>query len=272
VLISFYVLIEQAIRFLPALILGLGVALSLRPGHALAEVSDQLFSLQRKGLLASAWAGLVAGGLHTLTGPDHLAALAPLCIGRSRIQSAAVGALWGCGHDAGQIIFGLIFLVLKDKLHIELIRTWASRVVGLVLITIGAIGIYESQEPLPMLAEEGGRLDGGGEPVVRIKNDSKNATTFATGVVYGLQPDALLVILPALALPSRATGAAFLVMFLLGTILAMGSYTLFISSCSHALQKRLPGITKNLSLGSSIIAIGLGIALVVSELMGFSIF
>lgn len=67
------------------------------------------------GVMASAWTGLIAGGLHTLTGPDHLAALAPLCIGRSRLQSFSVGALWGCGHDAGQVIFGIIFLLLKDR-------------------------------------------------------------------------------------------------------------------------------------------------------------
>ncbi|PKI52450.1 hypothetical protein CRG98_027142, partial [Punica granatum] len=61
------------------------------------------------------------------TGPDHLAALAPLSIGRTKMESAAVGALWGCGHDAGQVIFGLLFLLLKDRLHIEVIRTWGTR-------------------------------------------------------------------------------------------------------------------------------------------------
>ncbi len=44
-------------------------------------------------LLASAWTWLIAGGLHTLIGPDHLATLAPLCIGRSRLQNFFVGAL-----------------------------------------------------------------------------------------------------------------------------------------------------------------------------------
>ena len=47
--------------------------------------------------LKSAWAGLLAGCLHTLTGPDHLAALAPLTVGPSRAQNALMGALWGCG-------------------------------------------------------------------------------------------------------------------------------------------------------------------------------
>lgn len=81
------------------------------------------FAKNGGGLLASAWTGLVAGGLHTLTGPDHLAALAPLCIGRSRLQSFSVGALWGCGHDAGQVIFGIIFLLLKERYA----NVWALR-------------------------------------------------------------------------------------------------------------------------------------------------
>jgi hypothetical protein len=41
--------------------------------------------------LKSAWAGLLAGCLHTLTGPDHLAALAPLTVGPSRAQNALMG-------------------------------------------------------------------------------------------------------------------------------------------------------------------------------------
>ncbi|MCD7446362.1 hypothetical protein HAX54_005969 [Datura stramonium] len=100
----------------------------------------------RNELLSSAWTGFFAGCLHTLSGPDHLAALAPLSIGRTRMESAAVGALWGCGHDAGQLIFGLLFLLLKDRLHIEVIRTWGTRVVGFTLLVIGALGIKEASE------------------------------------------------------------------------------------------------------------------------------
>ena len=59
--------------------------------------------LLRTELLTSAWTGFFAGCPHTLSGPDHLAALAPLSIGRTPLESAAVGALWGCGHDAGQV-------------------------------------------------------------------------------------------------------------------------------------------------------------------------
>lgn len=233
--------------------------------------------LLRTEILSSAWTGFFAGCLHTLSGPDHLAALAPLSIGRSRMESAAVGALWGCGHDAGQVIFGLLFLLLKDRLHIEIIRTWGTRVVGLTLLVIGAMGIKEASEvPTPCVALEDGECDVSvyetmESPVVGKKKKIGFAT-FATGIVHGLQPDALMMVLPALALPSRLAGAAFLGMFLVGTVVAMGGYTVFIGSCSEALKDRIPRITEKLTWASSIVAIGLGLAILVSQFFGFSLY
>ncbi|OIT22970.1 PREDICTED: uncharacterized protein LOC109216893 [Nicotiana attenuata] len=243
-------------------------------GPAAAAVGSQLV---RNELLTSAWAGFFAGCLHTLSGPDHLAALAPLSIGRTRMESAAVGALWGCGHDAGQLIFGLLFLLLKDRLHIEVIRTWGTRVVGFTLLVIGAMGIKEASEvPTPCVALENGECDvsvyeGIDTPVVG-KKKKIGLATFATGIVHGLQPDALLIILPALALPSRTAGVAFLCMFLVGTVIAMGSYTVFIGSCSQALKDRVPRITEKLTWASSLIAIGLGLAIIISQFFGFSLY
>ncbi len=52
--------------------------------------------------------------------------------------------------------------------------------------------------------------------------------TYATGIVYGLQPDALFVVVPALALPSKAAAIAYCSMFVIGTVMAMGGYTLLI--------------------------------------------
>lgn len=240
---------------------------------ATTTVGSRLF---RNEVLTSAWTGFFAGCLHTLSGPDHLAALAPLSIGRTRMESAAVGALWGCGHDAGQVIFGLLFLLLKDRLHIEVIRTWGTRVVGITLLVIGAMGIREASEvPAPCVALENGECD------VSVYENLENPTvgkkkigfaTFATGIVHGLQPDALMMVLPALALPSRVAGAAFLGMFLFGTVIAMGSYTVFIGSCSRALKERIPRITEKLTWASSLIAIALGVGIIISQYLGFSLY
>ena len=244
-------------------------------GPAAAAVGRKLIHTE---LLSSGWTGFLAGCLHTLSGPDHLAALAPLSIGRTRMESAAVGALWGCGHDAGQVLFGLIFLILKDQLHIEIIRTWGTRVVGLTLLIIGAMGIREASEVhihTPRVALDSGECD------VNVYESVDNPSlgkkkigfaTFATGIVHGLQPDALMMVLPALALPSRLAGAAFLIMFLFGTVIAMGSYTVFIGSCSQALKDRVPRITEKLTWASSLIAIALGFAIIVSQFFGFSLY
>ncbi|KAF0902438.1 hypothetical protein E2562_016271 [Oryza meyeriana var. granulata] len=244
--------------------------------HSAAKAGGGIFKSE---LLNSAWTGFLAGCLHTLSGPDHLAALAPLSIGRSRVESAAVGALWGCGHDAGQVIFGLLFLSLKDRLHIEVIRTWGTRVVGLTLLVIGALGIREATEvPTPCVA-----LENGGDcstaaahrgPLDALPTTRKKITfaTFATGIVHGLQPDALMMVLPALALPSRIAGAAFLGMFLVGTVVAMGSYTVLIGSCTEALKERVPRITEKLTWAASLVAISMGLGILISQSLGLSLY
>ena len=55
---------------------------------------------------------------------------------------------------------------------------------------------------------------------------------FATGVVHGCNPDALFVIIPALTLPTKLAAMTYTLMFVLGTVGAMGGYTAIIgTSC-----------------------------------------
>ncbi|MCL7040556.1 hypothetical protein MKW94_027044 [Papaver nudicaule] len=267
-----------AVILLSALILVFINPILAPPAYATAIQSEGSVAATVGGklLLSSAWTGFFAGCLHTLSGPDHLAALAPLSIGRTRMESAAVGALWGFGHDAGQVIFGLLFLLLKDRLHIEILQTWGTRVVGLTLLFIGATGIKEASEAAaPCVTLENGECDVSVLESLQTPKAGKKKigfATFATGIVHGLQPDALLMVLPALALPSRLAGAAFLGMFLLGTVFAMGSYTVFIGSCTEALKERVPRITEILTWASSLVAIALGLAILVSQFLGFTLY
>ncbi len=75
-------------------------------------------------------------------------------------------------------------------------------------------------------AEDLRKLSGVEPPAKKSKGFS--IWTLATGIVYGLQPDALFVIIPALALPTKVAAASYMTMFVMGTVLAMGSYTAFI--------------------------------------------
>jgi sulfite exporter TauE/SafE len=99
-----------------------------------------------------------------------------------------------------------------------------------------------------------------------------NFATFATGIVHGLQPDALLMVLPALALPSRVAGAAFLGMFLVGTVVSMGTYTVFLGSCTEALRDRVPRITEKLTWAASLLAISMELAILVSQSFGITLY
>ena len=44
-------------------------------------------------------------------------ALTPLTIGRSNVRATMLGALWGFGHSIGQLILGLLMVLLKVRCH-----------------------------------------------------------------------------------------------------------------------------------------------------------
>ncbi|GAX80173.1 hypothetical protein CEUSTIGMA_g7611.t1 [Chlamydomonas eustigma] len=209
----------------------------------------------------SAWTGLATGVLHTLCGPDHLAGLTPLSIGRSRLAASALGALWGFGHSTGQMILGLVFILLKDKFHdlVPALDAWSSWIVPLTIILIGVIGIYESCFKTPEDSEHGEvelAMAGGGSTSAKSSGGKRvGFATYMTGIVHGLQPDALFVVIPALALPTKAAAVAFIFMFVLGTVLSMGAYTLLIGTTSKALIKEQPWLQAHLSTIACCIAI-----------------
>ena len=212
--------------------------------------------------------GLIAGFLHTLTGPDHLAALTPLAIGQPGPKAMFLGGLWGMGHNSGQLLLGAAFLLLKSRIpfNMAVIEQWSGAAVGITLTIIGWIGFMESRAGVD-LEEEAGE---------GIEMDSQGRAkltwgTFATGVVHGLQPDSMFLLLPAFAMASKVAAGAFLACFLAGTVIAMGSYSAFLSIATTTIGKRAPGFNQAISKGSSIIAIGLGIIIIASSVMGIEL-
>lgn len=219
------------------------------------------------------WMGLWAGTLHTLCGPDHLAGLTPLSLGQNQTIAAAMGALWGFGHSSGQLILGLVFILLKERFHgiVPILSKWSGAIVGLTLIGIGVLGVYESlvlnEEPLPVesvaMAGVDGRVQAETGGVVETR---RHLGTYLMGFVYGLQPDSLFVVLPALALPSRIGAIMYVSMFVIGTVAAMGGYTLAIGTASEAAAKQRPSLLRQLSTMAGGLAILIGIVVLVSGL------
>jgi len=220
----------------------------------LAHAAQAVITKPSGSCVAVASAGVAAGALHTLSGPDHLAALAPLAMGnRNRGMAAAfrTGVLWGSGHVLGQTLLGLTMLGLAScgvapltaRLGLDAIAEQAATAaVGIVLVAIGWMGFKEASE----WQDEG---DGDQAQLFTWR-------TFGTGILSGMHPDALLFCLPALALP-LLKGAAFLSSFALGTLLSMGAFTTVLHRACCALG---PKAVKNVSFISSGVAITVGVA------------
>ena len=87
--------------------------------------------------------GLVAGSLHVISGPDHLAAMAPLAVDNSR-RSARLGALWGLGHGVGVCALGGLGIYARTVMDVELFSGWSEFLVGIVLVFVGIWAIRRS--------------------------------------------------------------------------------------------------------------------------------
>lgn len=191
-----------------------------------------------------------------------------------------LGALWGFGHCMGQLILGLAMVLLKDRFTqlVPALSRFGGATVGAILVLIGLQGLLEGatqgegEGGVAGGAPEDGaglalQVDGAGAAAVYREKDSGSfqLATFATGVAYGLHPDALFVVIPALTLPTKAAAAAYILMFVLGTITAMGSYTAVIGATSKAIERRNAWLGSKLSSVASLLALCVGAGVLAVE-------
>lgn len=80
--------------------------------------------------------GLAAGAAHVVTGPDHLAAIAPLAV-HEPARGMRVGAMWGLGHGVGVVLAAGIAQLLRELIALDTLAAWSERLVGVVLIVLG---------------------------------------------------------------------------------------------------------------------------------------
>ena len=85
--------------------------------------------------------GFLAAMIHVVSGPDHLAAVAPIAVS-TRFKHWMIGMSWGIGHLLGMLLIGVLFLFFRELIPIDLISTHSERIVGLLLIGIGFWSIF----------------------------------------------------------------------------------------------------------------------------------
>ncbi|WP_028748199.1 nickel transporter [Rhizobium mesoamericanum] len=157
--------------------------------------------------------GLLAGFVHVVSGPDHLAAIAPYAVD-AKARAWWTGIRWGVGHSAGVVGVGLLALLLRNTVSIDIVSAWGERFVAVMLCGIGIWGLRAAFADRAETHSCGRR---------------HRHPAFAIGTVHGLAGSShLLGIVPALALPTNIEAAAYLVLFGLGTIAAMATFSTFI--------------------------------------------
>ncbi len=166
-------------------------------------------------------AGIAAGLLHVFSGPDHLAAVAPLASDRGR-GHWLTGLQWGLGHTLGVVLIATLLLLFKERLPLAAISAYSERMVGVSLILIGSWGLHRAW-----------RLSSSGAGV-----HSHAGTSFSMGTIHGLAGSShLLGVLPALAFPSRPSAILYLAGFGLGAIAGMTAFSTAVGMLSSKLKR-----------------------------------
>lgn len=151
-------------------------------------------------LLATAL-GLWAGILHAVSGPDHLAGVAPLAA-RARSHAWRAGAAWGLGHAMGAAAAACAALALRDQLPglEETISSWSERIVGVILCIVGALGLAGALRR-------------------RLHSHEAPRGALGLGFVHGAAGlSHLWAVLPALALPGMLAPGCYLGGYALGAL------------------------------------------------------
>jgi hypothetical protein len=172
--------------------------------------------------------GIVAGVFHVLSGPDHLAAVAPLATS-ARASSLRAGWSWGLGHASGVMVVAVLAVLLRDALPpVGDISAWGERLVGGALIALGlwslshAARLRRAPHTHGTTRHEHVHVQRGPRWMRRLGHGH---ASFAVGVLHGIAGSShFFGVLPALALPTVAASLSYIAAFGLGTVAAMTAF------------------------------------------------
>jgi sulfite exporter TauE/SafE len=213
--------------------------------------------------------GFIAGLAHVFSGPDHLAAVAPLAVA-SRRKAWVAGLRWGVGHSSGVLLVGLLFVLLRDLLPQELISLWSERLVGVVLVAIGIWGLrtalkkrvhvhehaHEGDAHVHIHAHDSSSAHNSLEPQSHVHTH----TAFAVGTLHGLAGSShILGVLPALAFATRKESFSYLGAFGVGNIFAMIAFAAVLGMISRGMANKGARAYQGLMYGCSMASIAVGV-------------
>ncbi|WP_299365776.1 hypothetical protein [Winogradskyella sp.] len=191
-------------------------------------------------------AGILTSTLHVITGPDHLAAVAPFAI-ESKTKAWKIGFFWSAGHIVGMAVIGLLYLGFKDLLPVEAISGYSEQLVGIVLIGVGLWAIYKmytSKYQQSLLLQKYNDV---------VDNPSKakrqnHFASFSIGILHGLAGVVhFMLLLPVLGFEKQLDSILYITGFCIGIILAMTIFSFVIGKAAQLSKYR-----QNISLFNGI--------------------
>lgn len=189
-------------------------------------------------MMFALFAGLAAGLLHVFSGPDHLAAVAPLVadggrqpalsenrshdVRRVRVEGWRTGLQWGIGHTFGVLLIASLLLLVREQLPLDAISAYSERIVGVALILVGGWGIWRASRT-------------GFKPHAH----AHTGASFAMGALHGLAGSShLFGVLPALAFATRAESMLYLAGFGAGAVAAMSAFAAVMGLLTAKVSRR----------------------------------
>lgn len=178
--------------------------------------------------------GALAGLFHVLSGPDHLAAVAPIAVQDGR-RAWFAGWTWGIGHASGVVVVALLAILLRDLLPpVAILSAWGERVVGVALIAIGLWALGRGLNISPgahhhgAVAHDHVHVQAGPAWARRLGHAH---ASFFMGILHGIAGSShFLGVLPALALPTRGAAVEYIAAFGVGTVVAMTAFAAVMGS------------------------------------------
>jgi hypothetical protein len=205
--------------------------------------------------------GAAAGLVHVLSGPDHLAAVAPLAVDGRR-RGWVAGWTWGLGHASGVVVVALLGVILRDLLpSIDALSAWSERLVGVALIGIGFWALRRSLR-IGAAPHRHGAMTHDHLHVRRgpawMRTLGHAHASFCMGVLHGVAGSShFFGVLPALALPGTAASVLYIGSFGVGTVAAMTIFAAAVGSISGRRQYT-PSMQRVMMTGAALLAMAVG--------------
>jgi sulfite exporter TauE/SafE len=192
-------------------------------------------------LLLAMVGGLTLGCLHALD-VDHIAAVTVFVSKHPNPrQAATLGIRWGMGHTVSVFVLGVLSLMLKFMIP-PLVQSLAEVLVGILLVGIGVWALRDSFRKHSIHLHKHTH-DGVEHAHFHSHADRADHlhghSMFLIGATHGFAGTAtLMVIVPLTVTTSLCTVAVYLILFGVGTIVAMGSLAYFMGKLATSMKER----------------------------------